>query len=66
MADMNDNQTDKAAQRRTRIFIVVFMGGALLLSLTTILGTWSQMAEHDAEDAKALAEPAAVTEPAAP
>ena len=43
---MNEDQTDKAGRRRTRIFLVIFLGAALLLSLTTILGTWSQMAEH--------------------
>ena len=50
VAHMNDDQTDKAAQRRTRIFLVIFFGAALLLSLTTILGTWSQLAEHEATD----------------
>ena len=51
---MNQDPTDKAGQRRTRIFLVIFVGAALLLSLTTILGTWSQMGET----------PAAATEPA--
>lgn len=52
---MNDNQTDKAGQRRTRIFLVIFIGIALLLSATTIWGTWSRLGEE-----------AAVTEPASP
>ena len=52
---MNDNQTNKAGRRRTRIFLVIFVGAALLLSLTTILGTWSQLREQ-----------AAVTAPATP
>lgn len=52
---MNDDQTDKAGQRRTRIFLVIFVAAALLLSVTTIWGTWSRMGEQ-----------AAVTEPASP
>ena len=53
---MNQDQIDKAARLRTRIFLIVFFGAALLLSLTTILGTWSQLAD----------EPVATTAPAAP
>jgi hypothetical protein len=60
LGDMNEDQTDKAARRRTRIFLVIFVGAALMLSLTTILGTWSRMGEQ------AAVEPAAVTAPAAP
>lgn len=52
---MNEDRTDKAAQRRTRIFLVIFVGAALLLSVTTIWGTWSRLGEQ-----------ATVTEPAAP
>ena len=52
---MNDDQTNKAGRRRTRIFLVIFVGAALLLSLTTILGTWSRLGEQ-----------AAVTAPATP
>ena len=51
---MNQSQMDKAGKRRTRIFLVIFVGAALLLSLTTILGTWSRMGET----------PAAATAPA--
>jgi len=50
---MNDNQTNKAGRRRTRIFLVIFIGAALLLSLTTILGTWSRMGEQVAVAAPA-------------
>lgn len=63
---MSDTPPDKAAQRRARIFIVLFFGAALLLSLTTILGTWSQI------DQLPLATPApptpapATSAPAAP
>jgi hypothetical protein len=60
VGDMNEDQTDRAAQRRTRIFLVIFVSAALLLSLTTILGTWSRMGEQ------AAVEPVAVTAPAAP
>ena len=42
---MNQDPTDKAGQRLTRIFLVIFVGAALLLSLTTILGTWSRMGD---------------------
>ena len=42
---MNEDQTDKAGQRRTRMFLVVFVGAALLLALSIILGTWSRIGE---------------------
>jgi hypothetical protein len=42
---MNDKPPDRAALLRTRIFIVLFFGAALLLSVTTILGTWSQISQ---------------------
>lgn len=45
---MNEHQTDKAGRRRTRIFLVIFLGAALLLSITTIWGTWSRMGEQAA------------------
>ena len=53
---MNQTPIDKAGQRRTRIFLVIFIGAALLLSVTTIVGTWSRMGE----------EPVATAAPAAP
>jgi hypothetical protein len=43
---MNEDQIDKAGRRRTRIFLVIFVGLALALSVTTIVRTWSRMGEQ--------------------
>jgi len=51
---MNEDQTDKAGRRRTRVFLVIFLAAALLLSVTTIWGTWSRMGEQTAVSAPPL------------
>ena len=32
----------KRALRRTRLFLIIFFGLAIVLSITTILGTWDE------------------------
>jgi hypothetical protein len=49
---MNDDRTDRAGQRRTRIFLVIFVGAAVLLAATTIVGTWSRMGEQAATETR--------------
>ncbi|MDR3473987.1 MAG: hypothetical protein P4M09_20200 [Devosia sp.] len=44
---------------KTRIFLLVFFGLALLLSITTILGTWD-------EQKNGVIDPAQLNNPAAP
>jgi hypothetical protein len=44
MADDSDKQgdNDKTGLLKTRLFILFFFGLAILLSITTILGTWDE------------------------
>jgi hypothetical protein len=46
---MDEPKPNKADRLRTRVFLVVFFGLALLLSITTIVGTWNTEREN-AED----------------
>ncbi len=61
-------EPDPKDQRRTRIFIIVFFGAALLMSVTTILGTWARIDEaaQAATTAAPAGAPAAPTSPGAP
>lgn len=54
MADKND----KASLTKTRIFLVLFFGLALVLAVTTILGTWEEQREG-------VVDPATLNNPAA-
>lgn len=49
----------KPGLTRSRIFLLLFFGLAILLSITTILGTWSEQRDG-------VADPSTVTSPAAP
>ncbi len=44
--DMTAKEPTPAERRRTRIFIVIFFGAALLLAITTITGTWLRQSEQ--------------------
>jgi hypothetical protein len=42
---MAENDEKKASLLKTRIFLLLFFGLAILLSVTTILGTWEGQRE---------------------
>lgn len=44
---MQDPKPSPFKLNRTRVFILVFFGIALVLSVTTILGTWRGLAEQE-------------------
>lgn len=49
----------KPGLTRSRIFLLLFFGLAILLSITTILGTWSEQRDG-------VVDPSTMTTPAAP
>lgn len=58
---MDEPEPNEDARRRfrSRVFLVVFFGLAVLISITTILGTWRQLDETT----PAASPPAAATDP---
>jgi hypothetical protein len=55
---MAENDEKKASLLKTRIFLLLFFGLAILLSVTTILGTWEGQREG-------VIDPATLNNPAA-